>query len=251
MGKTQKQKEAVMRTRRSLYMIVLAVLIVLGITASAQALIDGGGDKHAFTEDFMLEECTFSHTGVNPFFNLVPGFQLVLEGEDEKEEVRVEITVLDETEMVDGVETRVVEEVETKDGELAEISRNFFVICEETKSVLYFGEDVDIYEDGVIVSNDGAWRAGEDGAEPGIIMPGTILLGSRYFQEIAPGIAMDRAEHVRMNVTVETPKDIFAGCIEVKETTPIEPNAKDIKIYAPGIGLVVDGPIELTDYTSP
>jgi hypothetical protein len=82
-------------------------------------------------------------------------------------------------------------------------------------------------------------------------MPGTILLGSRYFQEIAPDVAMDRAEHVRMNVTVETPKDIFEGCIEVKETTPLEPNAKDTKVYAPGIGLVIDGPLELTDYTSP
>ena len=42
-----------------------------------------------------------------------------------------------------------------------------------------------IVEDGRIVSHEGAWRAGVDGAQPGLIMPGTFLLGSRYFQEIA------------------------------------------------------------------
>ena len=34
-------------------------------------------------------------------------------------------TVLNETEMVDGIETRVIEEREFDDGELIEVSRNF------------------------------------------------------------------------------------------------------------------------------
>lgn len=240
-----------MKTEKSFGMVVLTVLLMLGITTSAVALIEGGGEKHEFTTDFMIESCTFSNIGSNPFFNVVPGSQLILEGEEDKEYVVVQITVLNETEMVDGVLTRVVEEVETKDGELAEISRNFFAICSETNSVFYFGEDVDIYEDGVIVSHDGAWRAGENGAEAGIIMPGTILLGSRYFQEMAPDVAMDRAENLAMDETVETLIGNLSGCLKVEETTPIEPNSKDLKFYAPGIGLVQDGPLVLSDYTAP
>ncbi len=145
---------------------------------------------------------------------------MVLEGEEDGEEIAVEITVLDETFVVDGVETRVVEEYETVDGELLEISRNYFAICAETGSIFYFGEDVDIYEDGEIVSHDGAWLAGVDGAEPGIIMPGTVLLGSSYMQEVAPGVAMDRAEHMAMDAPSRPSAGTFEDCLEVVETTP-------------------------------
>jgi Concanavalin A-like lectin/glucanases superfamily len=50
------------------------------------------------------------------------------------------ITVLNETKMVDGVETRVVEERETKGGKLKEVSRNYFAISKRTNDVFYFGE---------------------------------------------------------------------------------------------------------------
>ena len=54
----------------------------------------------------------------------------------------------DETEMVDGILTRVVEEREWKNEELIEVSRNYFSICDETKDVYYFGEEVDMYQGG-------------------------------------------------------------------------------------------------------
>jgi hypothetical protein len=213
----------------------------------ADAMSADGDEKKEFTTDFFIEECTFSNTGANTFFILEVGHKLVLKGEDKKEEVCVEITVLPDTELVDGVQTRVVEEVETVDGELVEISRNFFAICNETNSVFYFGEEVDIYEDGEIVSNEGEWRAGVSGAEPGIIMPGTVVRGSRYFQEIAPEVALDRAEHISVDEEIETPAGQFERCLKVEETTPLEPSSKDIKVHCPGVGLVFDAGIELTE----
>ncbi len=212
----------------------------------------GDDDEAEFTTEFFTDDCTFATTGRNPFWiPLVVGYEALLEGDDEGEEIAVEITVLDETMMVDGVETRIVQEYETIDGELVEISRNYFAFCVETGSVYYFGEDVDIYEDGEVVSHDGAWLSGVDGAEAGIIMPGTVLLGSRYFQEVAPGVAEDRAEHVAMGVTVETEAGTFEDCLEVWETTPLEPDDLSIKLYAPGVGLVVDDVTELVEYTDP
>lgn len=218
--------------------------MVFGVTTFTEARIEC--TRSGFTEDFMIEQCTFSNTGRNPYFILEPGFQLVLEGKQEREDVRLVITVLNETETVNGVVTRVVEERETKGGELVEVSRNFFVICNETNSVFYYGEDTDIYEDGEIVSHAGAWRAGEDGAEPGIIMPGTILKGARYFQEMAPGVAMDRAEILCLDAVVETPYQTFENCLKTKETSPLERSAKDFKFYARGIGLIKDGKLLLT-----
>jgi hypothetical protein len=204
-----------------------------------------------FTTDFRLEECTFSTVGSNEYFILEPGHQLILEGEDDGALIELAITVLDDTFMVGAIETRVVEEMEWVDGELVEISRNYFAICNETNSVFYFGEDVDIYEDGEIVSHDGAWLAFEDEAEPGLMMPGIILLGARYFQEIAPDVAMDRAVIVKMDATVETPAGTFEDCLVTAETTPLEPNAKDFKVYAPGVGLIIDADAELVEVVSP
>ncbi|MCF6155271.1 MAG: hypothetical protein E3K36_08455 [Candidatus Brocadia sp.] len=112
---------------------------------------------------------------------------------------------VDETKEIEGIETRVMEERETLDGELVEVSKNYVAICNRNNSVFYFGEDVNIYENGEIVSHDGSWQSGVDGARAGIIMPGTILLGSRYFHEIAPEVATDRTEIVSINKVVETP----------------------------------------------
>jgi hypothetical protein len=210
---------------------------------------DSGEEE--FTDEFFIEDCTFVNTGSHPYYiPLEPGTQLRFEGDDDGELVELRITVLEDTEMVDGVETRVVEEHETVDGELVEISRNFFAICVETNSFFYFGEDVDIYEDGQVVSHEGAWRAGVDGARAGIIMPGTVLLGSRYYQEVAPGVAEDRAEHIAMDATVETPAGTFTDCLQVDETTPME-SGVSLKMYAPGVGLVQDDVLYLTGITEP
>ena len=61
-------------------------------------------------EEFGITSCTLQTTGRNQYFVLEPGFQLVLEGDG----ARVQITVLDETKVVGGVTTRVVEEREWK-----------------------------------------------------------------------------------------------------------------------------------------
>ena len=198
-----------------------------------------------FTDSFMLDKCDFASRGRNPFFVLEPGFKLILEGLEGKEFVHLEITVLNERITITGVETRVVEEVETHDGLLVEISRNYFAICKPTNSVVYFGEDVDIYKDGVVVSHDGAWKAGKKGARAGLIMPGVLLLGARYFQEIAPDVALDRAEILSISEVLDTPAGTFEDVLKTEETTPLEPNSKGFKFYAPGIGLIQDSTVKL------
>lgn len=197
-----------------------------------------------WTMDFAIEPDDLAPTGRNAFFVLEPGYRLVLEGGGE----RVTITVLNETETVGGVTTRVVEEREEVNGELHEISRNYFAIAKSSGDVFYFGEGVDVYRDGSVVSHSGAWRADEGDAKPGLTVPGKPAVGMKYYQEIAPGTAMDRAEVVSLSKTLETPAGVFKNCLETQVTTPLEREEKEWETYAPGIGLVRDENLLLSKY---
>jgi hypothetical protein len=204
--------------------------------------------ENEYTRSFRAENCTFSSTGRNPFFILEPNFQLVLGGEDAGDAAQLTITVLNETREVNGTQARVIEERESVGGDLVEISRNFFAICEETNNVFYFGEEVDIYENGMIVDHEGAWLAGEGTNRAGIIMPGTILLGARYYQEIAPSVALDRAEIIDTGQVIQTPSGDFSDTLITRETTELEPDEVELKYYAAGIGLVQEEDLKLEHY---
>ncbi len=190
----------------------------------------------SWQSEFAIEQCELLTVGGNDFFVLQPGFQLVLESAAE----RLVITVLDETSTVDGVETRIVEEREWRGDRLIEVSRNFFATCAATDDVFYFGEEVDDYVDGEAVGHAGEWLAGEDGARAGLIMPATPSIGMRYFQEVAPEVAMDRAEVVSLTHALETPAGTFSDCLRTQEGSALKPGEREFKTYAPGIGLIQD-----------
>jgi hypothetical protein len=181
----------------------------------------------------------FSATIENPYLAWPVGALQVLEGVEDGVPGRLEIRVLDETETVAGVETRVVEERHFESGELVELSRNYFVEV-VGGTVCYFGEDVDVFEGGVLVGHPGAWRA--DGAEvqPGIAMPGSPGLGDFYSQEVAPGVALDRAEIVAVGEPVTVPAGTFTDTLRTREWTPLEPDVEEFKVYASGTGLLDD-----------
>jgi hypothetical protein len=227
--------------------IVLLNVVALGFPLfTATTAWAAAAARKKFTTDFRIEDCTFDNIGRNAFFSLNVGDFLKLA--DKKESV--EITVLNQTHdvnppVIGTITTRVVEEVHRENGNIVETSNNFFARCEQTNDIFYFGETVEPEDIG------GAWEAGKDGALPGIIMPGTFLLGSRYFQEQAPGVALDRAEHTKMGLTITVPtvpQETFEDCVEVVETTRLE-RGKSIKRYCPGIGVVFDDGLELVDYS--
>jgi len=231
--------------------VILAALVTALILPSLAAAHDP-----EFTSTFDRNRCTFASAGNNPYFPLWPGYALVLEGEEEDDEgemveVAATITVTTDTQVVDGVRTRVVEERESEDGELVEVSRNFFAICRETGDLWYFGEDVDDYEDGEIVGHEGGWRAGAGGAEPGIVMPGTPLIGARFFQENAPGVAQDIGEVVSLDESLDVPFGSFDELLYVEEGSALDPDDFSEKWYAYGVGLVKDEEIELVEIIAP
>jgi hypothetical protein len=210
----------------------------------AAAVADDGG----WQDSFPIAQYTLATTGGNPYWSLQPGHFVVLGNLEPDGSEFVVIRALDETELVDGVETRVIEEREYEDGELREVSRNFFAAAKETNDVYYFGEDVDYYKDGEIRGHGGAWRAGTDTARPGLYMPGRPAAGMKYYMEYAPDAALDRAQIIDTSADVETPKGAFANCLLITETSPLEPDDESYKRYAPGVGMIYDDGLQLLRY---
>jgi len=233
------------KARRAM-ILALAALSAVGLFCGAA----GQNAGRPWQDTFALEKCALSATGANPYFVLEPGYVLVLEGREGGKAVRLEIAVLPETKKIGAYETRIVEERETADGALTEVSRNYFAICPDTKDLYYFGEDVDIYKGGKVVSHEGGWLAFQGRNRPGLMMPGAPQVGFRHYQEVAPDVAMDRAEILSLTETIRTPAGTFANCLKVEETTPLERDTA-VKIYAPGVGLVGDGALVLTKIVRP
>ena len=193
---------------------------------------------------FPVDRKNLGVKGSNPYFILTPGYQLYYRhGSDEDT-----VTVLDKTRMIDGVESRVLEDRETSKGQLVELTLDYYAIDSITNDVYYMGEDVDVYKNGKVVGHAGSWLSGVKGAKFGLMMPGAPQPGRRFYQEQAPGVGMDRAEIVSGDEKVSTPAGTFEKCIHVLETTPLEKGTREHKWYAAGVGPVKDAEMPLVRY---
>ena len=177
----------------------------------------------------------------NPYFPLVPGTTFVYEGGSEEEgtNIREEVFVTNETKVILGVTTTVVQDTEYEDGELVEETFDWYAQDNEG-NVWYFGEDSTEYEDGEPVSTEGSWEAGVNGAQPGIVMPGDPQVGDIYYQEFSPGEAEDQAEVLSLSETLNISYGSFENCLKTREFTTLEPGSEENKYYAPGVGLLLE-----------
>ena len=123
-----------------------------------------------------------------------------------------------------------------------------FAISKRTNSVFYFGEEVDAYKNNRVANHEGAWQSGVNGAKFGLMMPGQLLIKARYYQEMAPKVAMDRAEVQSLSVAMKTPAGDFKNVLKTEETSPLEPLVREAKYYARNVGLIQDGSLKLAKY---
>jgi hypothetical protein len=177
----------------------------------------------------------------NPYFPLTPGSIYVYDGITEKGNEHVEVTVTDETKVILGVTCVAVRDTVTVDGLLEEDTIDWYA-QDVSGNVWYFGENSLSYEGGLVVSLEGSWTAGVDGAKPGIIMKANPQVGDLYRQEFALGTAEDMAQVIGLNQPTTTPipnpPGPFNNCLETKEFSPLEPDVTEHKFYAPGVGHV-------------
>ena len=236
-----------------------AAVLVFGLLGSAcggggdskQVIDVGDGGEYAPT----TTAADFVEGITNPFLPLVPGSKWVYEGVEDGETERVEVVVTDERKEILGISATVVRDTVTVDGELVEDTFDWFA-QDRDGNVWYLGEDSKEYEDGTFVGTKGSWEAGVDGARPGIVMPAAPKVGRAYRQEFFKGEAEDMAEVVGLDGTATVPFGAFDELVVIKEWTPLEPDVVEEKLYASGVGVVLErkttggkGRVELLSYT--
>jgi hypothetical protein len=170
----------------------------------------------------------------NPYFPLAHGMRWEYRGVEGGARARDVVTVSSRTEMVDGAETAVVLDRLYHGRRLVERTTDFYA-QDAAGNVWYYGEDTaELDSRGRVKSTEGSWRAGRDGARPGIVMPAHPRVGQTFQQEHYPGHAEDRFSIIS-----------HAGrALTTKEWTPLEPGARDRKWYARGIGLVAEATVK-------
>lgn len=205
---------------------------------------DGGTDSDETSSG--IDPADFQAQVDNPFFPLSSLGTQVYEGEEldaetgETIQIRIESTVLAETDVVAGVEVTVVEVKDYEDGQLVERTLDYYAQHKDG-TVYYLGERVDDYEEGEVVGHEGQWLAGEGDNQPGIFMPGDTQVGREFDQERAPGVAEDQSKIVAVDQTVTTPAGTFSGCIKTEDFDPLG-DVTEFKYYCPDVGLVREEP---------
>jgi hypothetical protein len=185
----------------------------------------------------------------NPFFPMVKSATFVFDGDE-----HIEVTVLAETKDILGVAATVVRDQVFADGELAEDTLDWYA-QDRQGNVWYLGEQTAEYENGKVTSTAGSWEAGVDGAQPGIVMLAHPQAGDRYRQEFYAGEAEDLAEVTAVSGSVSVPAGSWSGSdvLVTEEWTPLEPDVRERKTYARGVGVVeirtIKGGREVTTLT--
>jgi hypothetical protein len=176
----------------------------------------------------------------NRFFPLVPGTRFIYVGQEDGERVSNVTYVTTDRKKILGINATVVlDRLFDADGGLLE--KTFDWYAQDTRgNVWYLGEDTEELEDGKVVSREGSWEAGVNGAEAGIIMPAHPTVGKHYRQEFLQGEAEDEATIVDRGLDVTVPYGSFHNCLKTVEFTRLEPGIKEAKFYCPGVGTVKD-----------
>jgi hypothetical protein len=207
-----------------------------------------------FTELPPFDAANFVSRVTNPYFPLPPGTTYHLRSEtDEGVEINT-VEVTHDAKTILGVAATVVHDRVFLDGELTEDTFDWYA-QDGDGNVWYLGEDTKELEDGKVVSTEGSWESGVDGATPGIIMwadPGAHV-GETYRQEFRQGVAEDVAMVVGLDSPADVPFGHFTGCLETIDWSLIEdvpPAEREHKHYCPGIGVVLEAEGPADDLTT-
>ncbi|MBI4789417.1 MAG: hypothetical protein HY782_20500 [Chloroflexi bacterium] len=173
----------------------------------------------------------------NSYMPLEPGTTFIYEGKADGETFYETFVVTDETKTILGIKARVVRDTVWENGELVELTEDWFA-QDDAGNVWYLGEFSTDYQNGKVVGHEGSWQAGVKGAEPGIVMLANPKVGDSYAQEVAPGVAEDKATVLKLNETLRVPHGRFTNVLVIKEFTPLEPGVVEHKYYAPGVGQI-------------
>jgi hypothetical protein len=196
----------------------------------------------------------FSARVDNPWYPLLPGSVYVYQGVKGGQQSRDVLTVTHRTTKVDDVSCIVVQDRLYLNGHLGERTTEWYS-QDKQGNVWYFGEDTaELDKTGHITTTSGTWRAGVNGAMPGIYMYATPRVGWSAREEFDKGQAQDQFQVLSRHARVKVPYITSTQGLLTKEWSPLEPGGLDHKIYVRGIGdvleITVKGPTEKASLVS-
>jgi hypothetical protein len=116
-------------------------------------------------------------------------------------------------------------------------------------NVWYFGEIAQNFEDGELVDLEGSWKAGREGAKPGVVMWFYANTSAQppqmvYRQEFLLGEAEDIAEFIGFIGALTVRGVAYNDVLKTKEYSPLDPDVFEFKYYAPGVGVILEEAFE-------
>jgi len=227
------------RTKSGILVTILSLMIITLIAGCTSTV------KTGEVYDPKIKPSDFVSRIDNKYFTLTPGMTLVYEGETEEGTEHVEVAILNETKVVMGIECMVIHDQVFLDGDLIEETLDWYA-QDKDGNVWYMGEDSKEIENGEVISTEGSWEAGVDGAKTGIIMLADPKAGDEYRQEYYEGEAEDFGKIVALVEKAEVPYGLYEDCLMTRDWTPLEENIDEYKYYSLEIGAVV---LEISIYS--
>jgi hypothetical protein len=185
-----------------------------------------------------VDPANFVSKVTNEFFPLRPGTTFFYEGTKSGIPSSNETTVTHEVKQILGVNCTVVRDNAFENRALVERTIDWYA-QDKTGNVWYFGEySEELDANGGVISTQGSWEAGVNGASPGIVMEAEPRVGDRYRQEVAPSVAEDTALVLSLDKSVCVRYGCFEDLLLTKETSPLKPGIVERKYYAEEVGFI-------------
>jgi hypothetical protein len=185
----------------------------------------------------------------NKWVPLAPGTQYVLQGQANRGggllPHTITFTVTDLTKKINGVNVRVLWDVDRNESIVQEAELAFFVE-DENANIWLFGEYPEEYDFGLFKGAPLTWIAGTDGAEAGVQVPARpTLRGPSYIQGLAPNVGFfDCGKDFIKDDTVCVPVGCFNDVYATEEWNPDDPaGGFQRKYYAPHVGNISVGAV--------
>jgi hypothetical protein len=225
--------------------IVVLLLALAGCGGSSgdsqsQAVTQSGTNTFPqSSEQSNLNPADFSTQIDNPYWPMPIGARWEVRVTNPDGELLNEtITVTDQTKKIaDGVTARVVSDIVYDHGKPVEITDDWY--AQDTEgNIWYFGENTAEIHNGKR-DTSGSFEAGRDGADAGVAMAAHPYDGLTYREEYYKGHAEDRTTVLALNRQVQAPAGHFSDAILTDDSSPLEPDLSEYKLYAKGVGPVV------------
>jgi hypothetical protein len=218
----------------------LAALSALTVAAAAGALAftPAAGAAHRHGYEPVLNPANFVRKVTNPYFPLPVGRTLIYKGIKDGTTQVDRVHIMARTRVLEGIRAVAVSDVATHNGRLLEKTTDWYA-QDKQGNVWYLGEQTAAYSHGH-VDHSGSWLAGVHDGEPGIVMKAKPQIPDAYRQEFLAGQAQDTAWIVNRGGSFKLPFKVVHNVITSYEFTVLEPTVLDKKIYAPGLGIVME-----------